>query len=81
MPCVVCGRLPSDPDHIKQRGSGGSDDTDNCWPVCRAHHTERHKIGLNSFVKRYPHVIKILLSKGWRYEDSIGKWIRDLDVS
>jgi hypothetical protein len=51
MPCAVCGRSPSDPHHVPTWGSGGS------WrdlvPLCRAHHTEWHATGEETFDKRH----------------------------
>jgi hypothetical protein len=73
-PCVVCGRVPTDIDHIKTRGSGGSDDYANCWSLCRDHHMEKHRIGLVTFVNRYPQAQKELLIRGWTYEYPRRKW-------
>lgn len=60
MGCLVCGRYPTDPDHIRTRGAGGMDFIRsgklivlNIWPLCREHHTERHAIGLDSFKAKY----------------------------
>ena len=52
-PCLVCGKLPSDPDHIQSRGAGGGDESWNVWPLTRDHHNERHRIGLTSFAAKY----------------------------
>ena len=41
----------TDPDHLKTRGSGGSDLT--CVPLCRRHHSERHAIGSRRFEQKY----------------------------
>ena len=46
---MVCGMTPSDPDHLRTRGAGG----EFVWPLCRAHHVERHQIGIRTFVKKY----------------------------
>lgn len=59
MPCLVCGKGPSDPDHIVTRGAGGGDEAHNVWPLCRTHHTERHKIGLHTFIAKYQQ------ARGW----------------
>ena len=41
-PCVSCSRPgPSDPHHIKTRGSGQGHDT-YCTPLCRPHHQLQH---------------------------------------
>lgn len=53
MPCLVCGGKPSEGDHIKTKGAGGGDEAFNVWPQCRHHHSERHRIGLTSFVEKY----------------------------
>lgn len=52
-PCIICGTWPSDPDHITTRGAGGEDEPDNVWNLCRAHHAERHQIGLLTFIGKY----------------------------
>lgn len=79
LPCVVCGSVPSDVDHIKTRGSGGDDSEANCWPLCRGHHIEKHKIGLNSFAEKYQSAREGLLKKGWFYDYYLGRWNRHLD--
>jgi 5-methylcytosine-specific restriction endonuclease McrA len=53
LPCMICGRGPVDIDHIQTRGSGGGDSADNCWPLCRDHHQERHAWGIKTFVDTY----------------------------
>jgi hypothetical protein len=56
-PCAVCGRRPpNDPHHLKSRGAGGGDEPENLLSLCREHHTEMHKIGALTFLKKYPHV-------------------------
>lgn len=40
LPCLVCGRWPVDPAHIKHRSTGG-DDRNNLVPLCRTHHKEQ----------------------------------------
>lgn len=52
-PCEVCGRYPSEPDHIRTRGAGGGHERKNLQALCRKHHTERHTMGLKSFVAKY----------------------------
>lgn len=52
-PCTVCGTYPSDPHHIKTRGSGGGDTASNLLALCRVHHVEIHKIGSRTFMKKY----------------------------
>lgn len=64
-PCVVCARVPSDPDHIRTRGAGGHDSEANLWPLCRIHHVERHAIGLTLFCKRYYKAHLELLARGF----------------
>lgn len=42
----------SDPHHVKSRGAGGPD-AENLVPLCRAHHTEAHTVGITEFQLRY----------------------------
>ncbi len=42
----------SDPHHVKSRGAGGPD-AENMVPLCRAHHSELHQIGVTEFQLRY----------------------------
>lgn len=65
MPCVVCSKRPSDPSHIKSRGSGGHDIASNLIPLCRVHHVEQHKLGWITFSHKYPPVLKYLHGLGW----------------
>ena len=51
--CLICKRTPVDPDHITTRGAGGGDAANNVWPLCRFHHTERHTIGICTFIDKY----------------------------
>ena len=43
LPCVVCGKWPSENAHARSRGAGGT------WrhviPLCKEHHTEQHACG------------------------------------
>ena len=71
LPCLISGEIPSDPDHIVSRGAGGDDVANNVWPIARRYHVERHKIGLISFIKKYP-VLKTWLELAGR-EDILRK--------
>ncbi len=53
LPCIACGTMPTDPDHITTQGAGGGDVANNVWPLCRACHTIRHLKGLGFMVKNY----------------------------
>lgn len=48
-PCVVGHGCygPTDPDHLKTVGSGGTDYS--AIPMCRKHHTDRHQYGRVKF--------------------------------
>lgn len=74
--CLVCGQFPTDVDHIKTRGSGGSNDWFNVWPLCRNHHTEKHSLGLNEFIRRYQKLIPELEIRGWEFDTHRNKWFR-----
>ena len=53
----------TDLDHVKTRGAGGGDEEGNLMPLCRKHHVERHKIGVQSMAKKYKHYKKWLDEK------------------
>jgi 5-methylcytosine-specific restriction endonuclease McrA len=57
MPCLICHKTPSDPDHITTRGAGGGDTENNIWPLCRTHHNERHAIGIARMATKYKKLI------------------------
>ncbi|MFT8392421.1 MAG: putative HNHc nuclease [Liquorilactobacillus ghanensis] len=64
--CVICGRKNADLAHFKTVGIGRNrHDIDErkmyFMTLCRAHHTEQHKIGINSFMQKY-HLKPIRLS-------------------
>jgi hypothetical protein len=47
-PCLVCGRVPSDPHHLtftQPRAMGRRVSDEFTVPVCRAHHRELHRAG------------------------------------
>jgi hypothetical protein len=47
-PCLVCGREPSDPHHLRfaqYRGLGLKVGDEFAVPLCRAHHRELHRAG------------------------------------
>jgi hypothetical protein len=47
-PCLICGRTPSDPHHIKfaeQRAMGRKASDRFTVPICRLHHRELHRKG------------------------------------
>lgn len=63
MPCLICQRpstktIPSDVDHWKTRGSGGSDSLSNLSPFCRYHHTLKGQIGVKTFYTKYKTLIE-----------------------
>jgi hypothetical protein len=71
--CIVCGATPTDRDHIRSRGAGGTDDDWNIWHVCRFHHQQKHSMSLTLFVKHYG-LQDVLIKKGWEFDSLIKKW-------
>jgi hypothetical protein len=63
--CIICGKSNADKAHIKTKGSGGPDDDSNIMFLCRIHHVEQHKIGIITFIEKYPSVKKTIEAKGW----------------
>lgn len=56
--CFVCGQMHADLDHVDTIGSGRNRRNVNqvgyeAWTLCRKHHTERHKIGVETFAQKY----------------------------
>ena len=81
-PCSVCyDPPPSDPEHIKTKGSGGGDELFNLVSLCRLDHIKVHKIGLIKLANENKSLKKELESKGWNYDDYFRKWKRDMDTS
>ena len=77
-PCLVCGAVPVDADHLKARGMGGIGvkgrthtgtlQDFSCIPLCRLHHTERHSLSLTDFQTKYKVNLwkeAFLLLRGW----------------
>jgi hypothetical protein len=63
-PCDVCRNPPpSDPAHIQTVKSGGPDTPDNLFSLCRKHHVEQHKIGIQSFCDKYK--LGLSYESGW----------------
>jgi cytochrome c553 len=52
--CIICHGQATEYDHLKTRGSGGSDDPENLVPMCRACHSLRHQMGIVWLADRYP---------------------------
>lgn len=56
--CFVCGKMHADLDHVDTIGSGRNRRHVNqvgmqAWTLCRTHHNERHKIGVESIAQKY----------------------------
>lgn len=56
--CFVCGKLHAELDHVDTIGSGRNRRHVNqigyeAWTLCRNHHNERHKIGVETFATKY----------------------------
>ena len=54
LPCLVCGRKPSDPDHLIARGWREPKRNDlSAVPLCREHHAKRQSMGTAAFNERH----------------------------
>lgn len=51
LPCLICSRLPSDNAHIVSRGAGGT--KNDIVPLCRQHHEELDRVGVQNFEQKY----------------------------
>lgn len=78
--CVACGHsgdfYPLDIDHIKTRGARKDliNDERNCITLCRKCHTEKHVIGVYTFVKKHKSVKNWMKKKGWEICPVAKKW-------
>ena len=70
-PCIICGKTPSDPNHIRSVGSGGGDERWNIVPFCRVHHCEWHLRGVTEMILDYPQVMQWLIDWGWEFRIDI----------
>lgn len=70
-PCVVCGKTPSDPNHVRSVGSGGGDERSNLMPLCRFHHCEWHTLGVTEMCIKYREIIQWLRDWGWEFKIEI----------
>lgn len=76
-PCTACQRPgPCDIDHLITRAAGGKDTPENCWPLCRANHVERHAKGITHMADKYPSCKRWLLAHGWAFDDYRKRWSR-----
>lgn len=73
MRCLVCNRDHADRAHVRTRGSGGGDEPENIMPLCRLHHIEQHKIGIITFIEKYPQVMTYLQDRQWTIVEVFGK--------
>lgn len=75
--CIICGRH-ADIDHTIGTVGMGNDrrtfDNSNSYflPLCRIHHTERHRIGVKQFLNKY-HIKPVKLTLQTRRELGIGR--------
>ena len=54
LPCLVCGRTPSDAAHFPGlRGMSQKRSDLETGPLCRIHHAEQHRIGWPRFIQTY----------------------------
>ncbi|MFK5706030.1 putative HNHc nuclease [Ligilactobacillus sp. LYQ139] len=74
--CVICGR-PADRAHVFAVGMGRNREKihhggNYVMSLCRAHHTEQHKIGIKQFIEKY-HIKPVKVNRevakqiGWEY--------------
>ena len=71
--CILCDS-GAERHHIRTRGSGGSDHDCNIMYLCREHHVEIHKIGINTFIRKN-NLNGYMELKGWDYFEVLKKWL------
>lgn len=67
-PCVACGK-PSEPAHIKSKGSGGDDVEDGILSLCHEHHMIQHSCGWVYLCATNRKVYLALKKKGWTFSE------------
>ncbi len=64
--CDACGRRPPcDPAHIRSKGAGGPDEVWNLMALCRACHSDQHRVGIITFIEKNPGLAWRLKAIGW----------------
>jgi len=64
LPCLVCGRTPSDAAHFPGlRGMSQKRSDLETGPLCRIHHAEQHRIGWPRFIQTYELDVKAILAE------------------
>lgn len=58
--CIICHGPATEYDHVKTRGSGGSDEERNLAPMDRGCHQLRHQMGIVWLADKYPRYKKWL---------------------
>lgn len=66
--CLLC-RRPAVGCHVWAKGAGGPDKPWNVFRFCVLHHTEQHKIGWVTFLKKYPAAMNALALEGWSIDE------------
>ncbi len=62
--CTICAK-PAERAHIKSRGAGAGWEDWEWVYLCRSHHVEQHKIGIITFIRKYPQFFSAIKAKGW----------------
>jgi hypothetical protein len=73
--CIICGNFDSCYHHIRSRKSHPElkFDERNLMSLCLLHHVEVHKIGTNTFIKKY-NLESYMKNKGWDHDKFLNKW-------
>lgn len=62
LPCLVCGRAPSEAAHLPgQRGMGQKRSDLETGPLCRIHHAQQHLVGWPRFILLHDLDVKEIL--------------------
>ena len=83
-PCIVCGKKPSDPAHIKSRGAGGPDVPENLLPLCRIHHSTQLQVCFLKMMDLHVGFYESMLERGWEIRVENGRrklWNPKLNLS
>lgn len=71
----MCGKPSEHVHHLYSRGAGGPDEEWNLAPLCAKDHRKVHSYGLNYMCFNYKFFKNALITKGWSYNNFLGRWV------
>lgn len=63
--CLACARTPCDNAHTWNRGKGLKGPPESIVPLCREHHRQAHRIGVQSFEAKHARMLVGRTLRSW----------------